>query len=661
MTEIVPKGQVVEGQVVDSGKDPKVGDWVWVTEEDQKWDSEAEDYYPVEHRWFGCVMHIGSNYVFVRGPEGYSTRVHFDDFWQVCEIEPEPQEHIIEQREAAQREIKRLTSEVQRVTAQLAIAPTPSLVAAGAQQTQALAKYTGDYGDYKGALIKAKKESLPELFKELRTANESLANWMTANLLPLRAQEYDLKELTEAIDDRVFHVDLYAGLSEEVVQVKKGKPAPMDAKLHLFQRRHYMDEECLVNYEAGGMEFKDLKAFDRWLVKRENLERIMPFPRCIVSFKVRRFRKEDREFGSLWEFISFFAGGTEKLNEKTFLYLRNGDQVYRLTTGVKFGEHLFPDLDASKLDQGQQWAKVWRGGDPKHTKIDEIITGDMADAMREAHERKLVEHAKEVAERKRRREAGEKGVLSAGGPWDWKPRDPLGDFVQFNKESVYYDDIQQFVQDQITAHNRIALIVQGLLDRSQVFHPHPPWQTWTPEGFHAALELVYDDSRALTDGEMPDFEAYQRECNKTLKAGSVTVGQQVAWERLMAIKENEKDRSYRSLSYKRYKPYGDPGPGVLAKVVRVTKGVAVFKWTREAKRWPHKPTPASVKLPLTALFNVDAYKPGDYKRFFAHPASRAEYLKWAPFLLAAEDYHANKAKLGESDELDFCDTYERYD
>jgi hypothetical protein len=43
-----------------------------------------------------------------------------------------------------------------------------------------------------------------------------------------------------------------------------------------------------------------------------------------------------------------------------------------------------------------------------------------------------------------------------------------------------------------------------------------------------------------------------------------------------------------------------------------------------------------------AVLNVSAYKAGDFKIFYADPRTRAEYLKWAPLLLAAEDYVAGK-------------------
>jgi hypothetical protein len=45
-------------------------------------------------------------------------------------------------------------------------------------------------------------------------------------------------------------------------------------------------------------------------------------------------------------------------------------------------------------------------------------------------------------------------------------------------------------------------------------------------------------------------------------------------------------------------------------------------------------------VPVSELFNVDAYQPGDFKQFFADPRTRGQYLVWAPMLIAAEEYQA---------------------
>jgi hypothetical protein len=47
----------------------------------------------------------------------------------------------------------------------------------------------------------------------------------------------------------------------------------------------------------------------------------------------------------------------EKADKQTFLYLRNGDQVFCLATGIEFGAQLFPDIDRDDLD-GKLWAKI---------------------------------------------------------------------------------------------------------------------------------------------------------------------------------------------------------------------------------------------------------------------------------------------------------------
>lgn len=56
---------------------------------------------------------------------------------------------------------------------------------------------------------------------------------------------------------------------------------------------------------------------------------------------------------------------------------------------------------------------------------------------------------------------------------------------------------------------------------------------------------------------------------------------------------------------------------------------------------------ASITVESEKLFNIDAYKPGDYLQFFQDPRTRRDYMKWAPLLCAAEDYHAGKLKIKE--------------
>ena len=66
---------------------------------------------------------------------------------------------------------------------------------------------------------------------------------------------------------------------------------------------------------------------------------------------------------------------------------------------------------------------------------------------------------------------------------------------------------------------------------------------------------------------------------------------------------------------------------------------------RQRYRWggrDEETIPCSIKVPEEKLFNVSAYKPGDYKQFFQDSRTRAGYLKWAALLLSAEEYQDDR-------------------
>lgn len=614
------------------------GQWYWVTDDPRE---PIEDEEPiVTPPWLGCVTHVGSNYAELRGANTHNERIHLRDFDRRCAPERDPLTYIDQQIVANQRETLRLMGQVRELTTRLSIPLARALPQEATTEALVLRTNAQPVDDYKKELILAKTTTLPDLFSAIEASNKEVKMWMKARLIPTRAEVAELKEAIGGVEERIFHVELYAGLIESVVQIRKGKPAADGEKIRLMQRRAYMDEECLARYEAGGMRFKDLRAFDRWLARPDNFQRILPFPRCVVAFRVRRHRADDWPV-SMWDFFRMMQ--EENLDKSTVLYLRNGNQLYRLQTAIEFGEQLFPDMDRRKLD-GKLWAKI-------HSEaVEELLT--------EGQHEQLLED-----ERKREQEEDERiaRLPKSKRCFPWNSRNHLRSYfdkyVFFSPDTVYYDDITAYIQQQIKEHNRLVLVLQGLLDRSPVFLPHPPWSLWSKEGFEAALELIYDDARALSVGDKPDFEAYRAKLNASLRAGSVTVGQEDAWERIEARKENKRrarDGRYNRTEFtlKRHRPYGNDGPGLLAHVVKYARtGTCLYEWKRPRARdnWRTDAElvhTCKLKLPKSQILNVSAYTPGDYRLFFDDPRTRAEYLQWAPLLLVAEDYHAGKRTIG---------------
>jgi hypothetical protein len=554
-----------------------------------------------------------------------------DVFWSRCEFIEEPEALLRGNAEKCRRELDGLMEEVKLLTTRLAVPLSPGLGTGG--EVAALALRTSEPTEtYKTALVKAKDETLPELFKRIEEKSEECKHWLSAQIIPMKAEARALTPVIRRIEDRIFSVELYAGLCETVTCIKDGKPAELTEPVHLFQRRLCMDEECLANYDVGGMEFKDLRAFDRWLCRKDNLDRVLPFPRTVVAFRVRRNDKE-REIANFKEFIRFL--GAKELDKRTFLYIRNGAQVHRLSTEIDFGQKLFPDADHPVLSVGE--GRLYAKGHGENFKV---IGENEYRAMVESDEAKEREYRRKVAEENKKPKADRQWVSSFSF-FDCA----ANGYEPFTRESVQYDDIARRIARQMEQHNRVVLVLQGLLDRSPALHPHPPWRLYDAAGFGQALRLHRDSDRVLVAGGKPDFEAYRARVNALIGVGTVTIGQEVAWERFEAMKENARrnsDSRWNRVEWRpdRFRPEGDPGPGRFARVARLDKGGRVhFRWTKE-RRGGGAPVGRTYACKVGRVLNVDGYQAGDYKLFFADPRTRQEYLQWAPLLLSAEEYKA---------------------
>lgn len=624
----------------------EIGQWYWVKETanfDYGGRKKGETY-----EWFGCAMDIGSNYVEIQSPHsknGHSyTRIHFDEFEDRLRYEPDANVVIDQKKAHYSHRIAVLNGEIQELTARLGVAPTKMVTDKMQEGTNALVAVSSqvDVSGYKLALIEAQKTTLPALFEEMKAAHVELARWLGAPMMAMQAAMKLSEGSHDIIKDRLYTLELYAGLTEEAIQVREGAPASKDEKLRVMQRRFYMDEECLVAYEAGGMDIRDIKQFDEWLSREENFKRILPFDRCVVAFRVRRDEK-DRETATLIQaFVNVMLKDADK---STFLYVRNGEQIWRVNCAFDFGEKIIPDV--TEFDPSQPMMVKMFG-----TRVDKIIPLSAWEDRRERSQAIQKQIQEQNVQKKLHPEKKD-------WPYIYDDFDDWRQYGPFDPSNVHYDEALSEIGKRIKDYNRVAVIIQGLFDRSIVLHPHNPVKVHKPESFAANIELIYD-STTLTYGDKPDFEAYKKRLNRRMTAKSVVVGQDDFWQRAEAEKENKRqENDYRSSHrsyHKRFKPYGNPGPGLLAQMAewKPRAGKAVFRWERKRQRDRYLgPVSCTITVPVEELLNVSAYKPGDFKQFFDDPRTRREYLKWAPLMLAAEDYHAGKRPLGNTDTSDF--------
>ena len=636
-TQLVDAMLSTAGERLDDATGLKLGDWVWVLEEGTS--GRRKD----PRTWFGCITHVGTNYVQVTEPARDRCqeviRVHFNDVPAVLRYEPDHASVIASKIAHYQGRVSAGLKRAREISYRLGLA-SRSLGGASSAGNEtmslSLVAQSGDVAKYEKDLVRAKEVELPEIYKQIESDNHGLCQWMSAEALGLMAEFKTSKTAIESINDRIFNISLYAGLIERVVKCCDGEPASMDEKLHIMQRRLYMDEESLLDYTHGGMEFSSIGEFDRWICRPKNRDRIMPFQRCIVAMRIRRHVKHRQNLNTI---ISFLDKADKDLSDRfTYLYIRNGEQVYRLSTEIDFDEKLFPDRADFDPSEPMMYKRSSFRSDRRFMPVREY----------EERVKRQEELSRLIDVWKAENPDGHWGENPYYHDCDYQDF-RASDWERLDSSSVYFDDGMQNLSDVIKKYNRVSLVVQGLLDRSSCLHPHPPVKMWDPEDFARYIRLVYDSENILNYGEPPDFEAYRQRCNESLGKGAVVVGQRYAWKRREAERENRRNSNNWRLQgrmphYEEFIPWGNPGPAYVCEIKewqpRARK--ATFRWKRKAVSSARfdELIDDVITVHEDCLFNVSAYQPGDYLQFFQDPRTREKYLQWAPMLLAAEGYTA---------------------
>lgn len=433
----------------------RVGDFYWVKSDDE-WDKDGRRSKVVEHEILMCVEKIGSNYAgftIYQSKHSSDVRVHFDEFESTCRHEPNWRQILNDRMETArlaiQEKTRQLINEGQKVNLLPAESTAPS-----ENQTLLPARISVDPKKYKRDLVRIQK-SLPEIAKEIEQLGEDLAVAAKNVSLPDLVKLNSIKEALGQVEDRIFTVELYCGLQEEVHQIADGEAAPIGTPITIRQQVLFMDEETLFDYDSGGMDFEKIGKFDQWVIKPENLNRLLPDQRGLVAMRVRRNAKDYGHASDLSTAIAHFQW--KEANEQTYLLMRNGQRVYRIASTVDFMPRLIPKKD----------------------------------------------------------EIGKEQFRKEDHFWDRDPEKPAEYVTQ---DSVDFDDHVKKAEDLIRHYNRVVILLQGLLDRSSVFHPHPAINLRNLKDMERWLVLVRDEELGLPNNKV-SFEEYQKQVNSTLRVG----------------------------------------------------------------------------------------------------------------------------------------------
>ena len=290
------------------------------------------------------------------------------------------------------------------------------------------------------------KKVLQAKVKALQKTQEGLENLRASFKLAMNKKHSELEKIRRSMDTQLTQIrrlvrrivrviesiELYLGISEEMVRFQEGEPAPMDEPIVFRQLALYMDEE-VANTTGGGWDINNLEDFEKWLRVPANLEQVMPEQKGMVAFRPRRHKKD---YGDAW-----YDSMMHQQNSKTFFLIRNGENLTHIfTENLQVGSYMFP---------------------------------------------------------------GRVGMEE----------------VQKRAQNAYSDREKEEIKDEIQDHARLALFFQGLIDRSDVFHPHAPGISIFNEGGAPHVRFLYDAEDLLPDGRKR-FKDWQAEINQNIQRGS---------------------------------------------------------------------------------------------------------------------------------------------
>lgn len=573
---------------------PKVGEWFWVLYED--WDKKAK-------RELFCVAHLASNHVLFDQPDEHgssSVKVRYEELLTDTEKALNWQQEVLSNMERVRSEIEEQTRSMMEEGYKANALTDPNAKADTSNGMQ-LSIRTSDPVRQKRDLEKLKKK-LPEITQAIDALAKEYAVWAKHLCHSELVKMHKVKKELAVLDDKIFLIEVYAGLQEEVKQIRKGKPAKVTERITVRQSMLYMDEETLIDYDQGGMDFQNLSDFDRWVAKPDNCNRVLPEERGIVAFRVRREAKDYGHAETIGEALMHIE--FKHANLETYLLIRNGERLYRIASSVDFSPRLIPmkdEFDDHLIDRDRGW---WN------------------------FEKSEYDNATET---------------------------------RITPDNLRYDEFVDKLKKDLTQYNRVMVLIQGLFDRSECFSPHPMINLAQEKDIQDWLNPVRDEEMVLENFTGETWEQYRDRLNMTIEPGTMVCTQYIdlrrhsncmpKFLRVTKVRMGTKadkiapyyDYSARSRDWRSDQSHD--GRKAVDCIGRI--GVEV-SWTEKINDWRRDDDATKEMrfwIPIEAVFNMDAYPKGDYKRMLCDRRAKKVYVKWAWSILKAEDYKLGRIKL----------------
>lgn len=225
------------------------------------------------------------------------------------------------------------------------------------------------------ALVKLDKQLLLSEARRMDIYCNEVRSMQSALKMKLEMKRRRLENIVEKLEARMskiqkvlYSIELYLGIKENIISLQEGSPAAEGTPLCFRQRILYMDVECGDPcYTGKGITFETLDKFNEWLLavnpyyRKKNYEISVPEEKCVVVFRVRQ---RDREHYENEHPVT--KAGMNAEDSKTYILLRNGQNLSFIWSDIRISPRLFPRPDEFVKEENDHWYD-----EGKHDKINQ--------------------------------------------------------------------------------------------------------------------------------------------------------------------------------------------------------------------------------------------------------------------------------------------------
>lgn len=191
--------------------------------------------------------------------------------------------------------------------------------------------------DLKSQMEAVKNAKTPELaaiqaeidkyVAKLEAKKNAMLSALQAKENELNTMMADLKQQLFILESEIYSIRCYLGEVVDFIPVRKGKSAPVDVPVTLFQKLRYMDEELGKMASIYEVDFSDVKLFEK-LIKYndECFETFCPNDKCITLVRVSKsnigYSSMETVFGPILDVYKKYHGMT------IGILIRDGENLY---------------------------------------------------------------------------------------------------------------------------------------------------------------------------------------------------------------------------------------------------------------------------------------------------------------------------------------------